>query len=144
MANFPYSIQQFLQGQHILTLCVHSPDKIWAANCFYVFDIKAEAFYILSKLETEHAVIMLHSPQVVGTVNVNTTVVSHLQGIQYKATARLLTGEAMQAAYAQYYARFPFAQAMPAPIWQLDLTYIKFTNNTLGFGHKIVWQKVSQ
>jgi uncharacterized protein YhbP (UPF0306 family) len=141
MTRFPKSIQQFLQRQHILTLCVHAPEKIWAANCFYVFDVKAEAFYILSKLETEHAVMMLHSPQVVGTVNVDTTVVSQIQGIQYKATAMQLTGNVMQGAYEQYYAQFPFAQVMPAPIWRLGLTYIKFTDNTKGFGSKIVWEK---
>jgi uncharacterized protein YhbP (UPF0306 family) len=144
MAQFPDCIQQFLQQRHILTLCVHNPEKVWAANCFYVFDVKTAAFYILSELKTEHAKIMLESPQVVGTVNVDTTVVSHIQGIQYQATAVLLSGKTMHTAYQQYYARFPFAQALPAPVWQLDLTYVKFTDNTKGFGNKIVWRKAAR
>ncbi len=144
MANFPDTIYQFLQKHHILTLCAHTPEKVWAANCFYAFDVKAEAFYILSELKTEHAKIMLTSPQVAGTVHIDTTVISHIQGIQYQATAVLLAGEIMHTAYKQYYAQFPLAKAIPAPIWQIGLTYIKFTDNTKGFGSKIIWEKSSK
>lgn len=141
MVDFPRVISQFLTNQHILTLCVHSPTDLWAANCFYVFDPVRIVFYVLSNLQTRHAEIMSQFPHVVGTVSTDTIVVEDIQGVQYEAVARQLIGATATAGYQQYYQRFPFAKMRPAPIWQLMLAKVKFTDNTQGFGTKIIWEK---
>jgi uncharacterized protein YhbP (UPF0306 family) len=33
------------------------------------------------------------------------------------------------------------AVAMKAPVWRLKLNYIKMTDNTLGFGKKLLWDR---
>lgn len=142
MIDFPPVISQFLMTRHILTLCVHSPTDLWAANCFYAFDPVRIVFYVLSNLQTRHAVVMSQFPYVVGTVNTDTVLVEDIQGVQYEAVASQLIGEMATVGYQQYYQRFPFAQTRPAPIWQLMLTKVKFTDNTQDFGTKILWEKV--
>lgn len=139
MPDFPLQISQFLQKHHVLTLGVYSAETIWAANCFYVFDPTIPAFYILSQLGTQHAQMMLQAPQVAGTVYTETTTIALIQGVQYRAKATLLAGHDAQTAYAQYYACFPFARSIPAPVWQLGLTHVKFTDNTETFGKKLSW-----
>ena len=38
-----------------------------------------------------------------------------------------------------YLDRFPFAKDLPINLWILKLTYIKMTDNSLGFGKKLIW-----
>ena len=37
--------------------------------------------------------------------------------------------------------RFPVANLMDLHLWQLDVTYLKFTDNRLGFGKKLIWTR---
>ncbi|WP_218058712.1 MULTISPECIES: hypothetical protein [unclassified Gilliamella] len=97
--------------------------------------------YLLSELKTEHAKAMLKLPQVAGTISVTPKTIAQIQGIQFQAKATQLQKEQAKQAYALYYRAFPFARMIKAPIWELQLQYIKMTNNLLGFGCKIYWQK---
>ncbi len=40
----------------------------------------------------------------------------------------------------EYLKRFPFAAASKLDMWVLEPEYIKFTDNTLGFGIKLIWE----
>lgn len=44
---------------------------------------------------------------------------------------------------AQYNRRFPVARVLSAPMWEIRLTELKFTDNTLGFGKKLHWMRDS-
>ena len=39
-----------------------------------------------------------------------------------------------------YYARFPYAKIMRPTLWRLEPSWMKLTDNRLGFGKKLVWQ----
>nr|MDM9317472.1 hypothetical protein [Escherichia coli] len=39
--------------------------------------------------------------------------------------------------------RFPVARMLSAPVWEIRLDEIKFTDNTLGFGKKMIWLRDS-
>lgn len=43
-------------------------------------------------------------------------------------------GQESDAARKAYLRRFPVAVVLPAPVWEIRLDEIKFTDNTLGFG----------
>jgi len=57
----------------------------------------------------------------------------NLNAIEGKFNA-LLEKEAQRA----YCKRFPVANLMELNLWQLDVTYFKFTDNRLGFGKKLI------
>lgn len=138
------TINKFIRKNHVLSLNVILPDnKLWACNTFYVFDEQPMYLYLLSELKTDHAKAMLKQPQVAGTISVTPKTVARIQGIQFQAKAIQLQKEQAEQAYTQYYSVFPFARMIKAPIWALQLEYIKMTNNLLGFASKIYWRKES-
>ena len=70
--------------------------------------------------------------KVAGTVNGQPKTVALIRGVQFKGEIRRLEGEESDARRKHYTRRFPVAAA--APVWEIRLDEIKFTDNTLGFG----------
>lgn len=134
-------ISQFLQKQHVLTLCAAHAGEMWCANCFYVFDGQQMALYLMTERHTRHSELMQHNPRVVGTIATQARSVALIKGVQYCGDIKLLSDEADNLARQRYCKRFPIATLASAPIWQLDLQEIKMTNNTLGFGKKLYWMR---
>lgn len=133
------AICRFLRQQHVLTLCASSGEDVWCANCFYVFDESGMSLYVMTQADTRHGALMVQNPRVVGTIAHQTRTVALIKGIQYRARAECLEGEAMEQAYALYCHHFPVARAVKAPLWALRLDEIKMTDNKLGFGKKRLW-----
>ncbi|WP_233977816.1 YhbP family protein [Pectobacterium versatile] len=138
------AISRYLKKLHVLTLCVGENSELWCASCFYTYDEQQIAFYLMTELQTRHGEIMARLPQVAGTVSGQPKSVMLIKGVQFRAQAVQLEGDDAQQARARYNARFPIARASQAPIWRLDLTEIKMTDNTLGFGKKRHWQRDEQ
>lgn len=134
-------ISRYLSKNHVLALCAHADGDIWSANCFYVADIERMSLYFMTELKTRHGSLMHKNPHVVGTIATQPKTVALIQGIQYSGSATLLEGEEDRAARALYCEHFPVAAAMKAPVWQLRLDEIKMTDNTLGFGTKLMWKR---
>jgi uncharacterized protein YhbP (UPF0306 family) len=43
-----------------------------------------------------------------------------------------------------YLKRFPYAIFANTNLWILKINYLKMTDNRLGFGKKLIWQKTGQ
>ncbi|TCV99060.1 YhbP family protein [Biostraticola tofi] len=136
----------YLYGQHVLTLCTgdSTSGTLWCANCFYVLDVKAMAFIIMTDSDTRHGAMLQHCRFVAGTVNDQQPEVSQLQGVQYQGQCRQLAGEALNNARALYLAQIPQAAAFSTPVWQIRLDEIKMTDNRRGFGTKIYWRRADE
>ncbi|BFO07919.1 YhbP family protein [Serratia rubidaea] len=133
-------IIRFLSKQHVLTLCAGNGLDMWCANCFYVFDAERMALWLMTEPHTRHGQLMQQHAEVVGTIAPKPRSIALIKGVQYRATARILSGDEEQQARARYCRRFPVAKAMPATLWQLSLQEVKMTDNALGFGKKMYWQ----
>lgn len=138
------AISRYLKKLHVLTLCVGENSELWCASCFYTYDDKLIAFYLMTELQTRHGEMMVRLPQVAGTVSGQPKSVMLIKGVQFRGQTVLLEGDEAQQARARYNTRFPIARASQAPIWRLDLTEIKMTDNALGFGKKRYWQRDEQ
>lgn len=75
---------------------------------------------------------------IAGTVNGQPKTVALIRGVQFKGEIRRLEGEESDLARKAYNRRFPVARMLSAPVWEIRLDEIKFTDNTLGFGKKMV------
>lgn len=115
--------------------------ELWCANAFYLFDAQKVAFYILTEEKTRHAQMSGPQAHVAGTVNGQPKTVALIRGVQFKGEIRRLEGEEGDFARQAYNRRFPVARMLSAPVWEIRLDEIKFTDNTLGFGKKLVWQR---
>ncbi|AHG20893.1 hypothetical protein Z042_15765 [Chania multitudinisentens RB-25] len=132
-------IIRFVNKQHVLTLCAGNGMEMWCANCFYVFDAERMALWLMTEPDTRHGSLMQQNSRVVGTIAPQPKTIALIKGVQYRGEITLLYGEEDRLARARYCKRFPVAQAMKAPIWQLTLQEMKMTDNALGFGKKLYW-----
>jgi uncharacterized protein YhbP (UPF0306 family) len=134
-------ILTFLKKNHVLALCAAADGEMWSANCFYVTDADRMTLYFMTELKTLHGTLMSRSPQIVGTIAPHPKTIALIKGIQYRGEATVLAGEEERHARHLYCKHFPVAIAMKAPVWALKLRHIKMTDNTLGFGKKLLWDR---
>lgn len=143
-ANDVEIIRRFLEENHVLALCAHADGQLWSANCFYVTDVtnaEAMSLYFMTEMKTLHGTLMTKNPEIVGTIATQPENIALIRGIQYRGQATVLEGNADENARALYCQQFPIAAKMKAPVWQLRLDEIKMTDNTLGFGTKLLWSR---
>lgn len=131
----------YVRANHVLTVCSTCGSIPWAANCFYAFDGEEATFLFLSDLETRHAAEIRENAAVAGTISSQRSNVAKLRGLQYSGTARLLDGAGETRGREIYYRRFPFARLHAAPLWAIVPEMMKYTDNSLGFGAKLVWRR---
>ena len=133
------AISRWLAKQHVVTWCVASRGELWCANAFYIYDPQKVAFYLLSDDQTRHSQMTGLQANIAGTVNGQPKTVALIRGLQFTGEIRRLDETESTAPRAQYNRRFPVARLLSAPMWEICLTELKFTDNTLGFGKKLHW-----
>ena len=77
---------------------------------------------------------------VAGSVVLETNVIGKIRGIQFLGIVSEPEGELASSAREAYLRRFPVAMLMDTHLWVVKLTYIKMTDNRLGFGKKLIWE----
>ncbi|BCX80210.1 hypothetical protein [Campylobacter sp. 19-13652] len=131
----PDKISKFISSRHLLGFCCVDDDGLpYAASCFYAFCPEHSMLYIASDENSTHIKQALNQGIVAGTIALDTLVVGRIQGVQFRAHIRRASSDEC------YFKRFAYARAMSPMLWQLELFWVKFTSNTLGFGKKIIWQ----
>ncbi len=133
----PEKIASFLANNHILSLATCSATEPYAASCFYVYDAKEYALIFASDKETHHMQDIAKNPNVAGTIALCQEAVHTIQGVQFKGVVK----EASKEQERLYLRRFVVAVAMQPILWALELSWVKMTDNTLGFKTKISWSR---
>ncbi len=130
-------IQKFIAKHHVLTLATIGGDSMpWVANCFYAYDRKRNILIFTTDNDTRHGREMTNNSHVAISIVLETRIVGRVQGAQIEGIAERGDSEATRS----YIKRFPYAAAAPLSIWIVRPTHIKLTDNTLGFGKKLIWQ----
>ena len=123
----------FLKKHHLLTLATSNQNIPYCASCFYAFNAKEATLTIASDTKTRHGKEALENKHVAGTIALETKIVGNIQGVQFTGIFRVAT----KAEATPYFKRFPYALALNPHLWTIEIEYLKFTNNTLGFGNKL-------
>lgn len=134
-------IVKFLKKHHVLTIATSTGNTPWCASCFYVFTEEENALFFTSDIKTRHGQEFIKNPLVSGTVALETNIIGRIKGIQFSGIVSEPSGKLLERAESTYLKRFPIAMLMETKLWIVELTYIKFTDNRLGFGKKIIWTK---
>lgn len=128
---------KFIKKHHVLTLAtVNGEGTPYVANCFYAYDAKRNLFVFTSDLTTRHGAEMSANGNVALSIVLETRIVGRIQGLQIVGKAERGDDEARKS----YIKRFPYAAAADLNIWMVAPTLMKLTDNTLGFGKKLIWQ----
>ena len=126
-------IEAFLRAHHLLTLATCQNHMPYCASCFYAFIKESATFVIATDAQTRHGREALENVHVAGTVALETKIVGKIQGVQFTGVFKA-ADEAEKKAYLR---RFPYAIVMNPELWSIAISYLKFTDNTLGFGKKL-------
>jgi len=130
----------FIKKHHVLTLATSNNNKPYCANCFYTFLEDEIAFVFTSDMNTKHIQDSINQNYVGGSVVLETSVIGKIQGIQFNGTIFKAENAILEKANKAYIKRFPFAALMNTTLWVLKLSFIKMTDNRLGFGKKLIWK----
>ena len=139
MNNDLEKIVSFLNKHHVLSLATSSEEEISVCNLFYTFAKDKVSFIVASSDDTTHIQHINKSPKIAGTVVLETKAVGKVQGVQFRGEFLELQDNALKGLY---FKAFPYAIAMNPKLWQIKINYFKMTDNTLGFGKKIIWQSL--
>ncbi len=133
-------IAAFIRRHHVMTLATVGADGgPWVAHAFYAWMAREAWFVFMNNPATRHGAEMTACERVAAAIALETRVVGRLQGLQIEGVVRLAEGDTLDVARAAYLRRFPYAAVMEQPLWVLEPGLMKLTDNTLGFGKKLIW-----
>ena len=134
-------IQSFIESQKNITFCTSVNNKPYCASCFYAFMVEGNFIVFKSDEKSIHISNALINDKVAGTIIPDLDKTGTIKGIQFTGNFIVPTGDLLELAKKKYYSKFPFAKIVGGDIWAIELVSIKMTDNTLGFGKKLTWEK---
>ncbi len=130
-----------VRKHHLLTLAtVGKSGRPWVAHAFYAWSKELECFVFTTDPATRHGGEMVAHPSVAAGIGLETRNVGKVQGVQIEGEVRR-AGDDVAIAKKGYLKKFPFAVVMDLNFWLLSPISMKLTDNTLGFGSKVVWER---
>lgn len=134
-------IEAFLKEQKVVNIATSVNNEPYCASCYYAFIPNENLIVFKSDPDTKHIEDALANNQVAGTVIPEKIVQSKIKGVQFTGVFKPAQGAAGEKAKKGYLSKFPVAGLFRGDIWMIELTKVKFTDNTLVFGKKILWER---
>ena len=143
MMSIDKRILTFINEHHILTLAVSIDNRPYCATCFYVYLHEQNMFVFTSEPDTRHIREMMRTNNfyVSAAIALETRITGKIRGLQITGIVRKLKGEELKIARKAYLKSFPVAYFSKLYLWGLVPDFIKMTDNRLGFGKKLIWEK---
>lgn len=125
----------------MLTLATSVNNVPYCASCFYAYNQDKNSFIFTSEHKTRHAQEMLANCNVAGTIALETSMIGKIRGIQICGVVNELKEKEFKQAKKIYLTKFPIAVLSELVLWELIPETMKLTDNRLGFGKKILWER---
>lgn len=137
------NIIHFINKQTCASVCcVNEKEKSpYCFSCFYAFKCEEGLLYFKSSKDANHSTIIATNPLVAGTILPDKLNVLQIKGIQFQGVILPDDHPSAKEAFAHYHKRHPVALAVSGHMWTIQITDIKMTDNSLGFGTKITWNR---
>lgn len=134
-------ILKYINAQSAFSIATCAENIPYCATCFYAFSESSDSLVFKSERRTRHIVEALINNQVAGTILPDKSDLGKIRGLQFSGVFQEPSGNLLDEAKKAYYSKYPFAAAFKGEIWVIELISVKFTDNTLGFGKKLQWNK---
>ena len=128
-------IETFIAEHHVMSLATSGENGVSVCSLFYAYDTKTKSFIVASSDDTLHIKNILQNKFVAGNILLETKNVGEIKGLQFSGEFTLLEDEKLKH---YYFDAFPYALALNPKLWQIKVKHFKLTDNTLGFGKKII------
>jgi len=136
-------IVDFFEEHHVLTLATSVDNQVYCSNCFYVYLESENAFVFSSDEDTKHIQDVRKNNKVAASIVLETKTIGKIQGVQLLGELTEPNENNQKIARKAYLKAFPYAILKNTKLWIFNLSYIKMTDNRLGFGKKLIWTKDS-
>jgi uncharacterized protein YhbP (UPF0306 family) len=140
MNPIPDKLVNFLQENKVSTVCfTDQENNPYCINCFYAFDEEHHILIFKSSIGTTHQKLTKPTACVSGTILPNVIDTLKLKGMQF--TGKIIENEVIDKLQlnSKYLKKYPMSIAVMGYEWAVRLDFLKFTDNTLGFGNKTIW-----
>ena len=139
MSDFPGTIVQFLERNRVATVCFSRNGDLHAVNCFFAFDAELMLLYFKSSEGSNHDDLVFSGNGVVGGILPDMISVNALHGMQFRGNTVPPGAIDSDRATRIYGGKFGFSRFLPGYFWAVKLAFVKFTDNRVRFGHKVIW-----
>ncbi|MDR3246765.1 MAG: pyridoxamine 5'-phosphate oxidase family protein [Prevotellaceae bacterium] len=139
--NINETLVEFIKKHHVLTLATCVDSVPYCSNMFYT--LMEEEFWLVftSDKKTRHIAEVSQNNIVAGSIVLETETIGKIQGLQFCGKMMEVEHKLKAKAITAYLKRFPYVILSMSPIWIIEITYAKLTDNKLGFGKKIIWER---
>lgn len=135
-------IAEFIARQTCGTLaCVDETGQPWCFSFFYSWDEDGGLLHYKSSADTRHSIILQSDKKIAGTILPDKLNLLQIKGIQFEGELLSPDHPLTTGGSAHYHKRHPIALAMSGDIWTIQVNHIKFTDNSLGIGKKLTWNR---
>ena len=134
-------IWPFVSKQTVLNFATSAKDIPWCASCFYAFDEENKYLIFKTDNQSRHMQEALKQGFVAGTVLPDKLKTGIVKGIQFQGKMIVEDKKSLKQAKKVYYRKFPYAKVMAGDIAVIKLTLVKLTDNKLGFGKRLIWER---
>jgi len=136
MSSSLEKIEEFIDKHHVMSLATSCENELSVCSLFYAYDSLSQSFIVASSTDTSHIQHISKSSKIAGNILLETKKVGEIKGLQFKGEFNYLHENKLKLFY---FKRFPYALALSPKLWQIKVDYFKFTDNSLGFGKKLIW-----
>lgn len=133
-------IESFILQHHVMSLATRDRDDLSVCSLFYYYEAGENLFIVASSVDTNHIRHIQKNPNIAANIVLETDKVGEVKGLQLKGIFTKVDAMSLKA---KYFKKFPYALAMQPTLWQIRVNYFKLTDNSLGFGKKLIWQEAS-
>lgn len=139
MNPVPRDIRTFLTHNRLASVCfVNDFNELHCFPCLFACVVDRAVLVFKSSRGSRHEKATQTETKVAGTILPEKFDLARMKGIQFEGET-IHQHQLSQEFVSEYYRQFPFAHTKTGYVWAIQLKEIKFTNNTLGFGHKTTW-----
>lgn len=133
----------FISKHHVMTLATISKENTPSCCALFYVYLKEENIFVFTSSEgTKHVANMLENRNVAANIVLETKVVGQIEGLQIEGDAFKASESGIKNAKKEYLKKYPFAVFMDIDLWVLKPSALKLTDNKLGFGKKLLWNRL--
>ncbi|MDD2906252.1 MAG: pyridoxamine 5'-phosphate oxidase family protein [Sulfurimonas sp.] len=135
-----FKISTFINKHHVMSLATSDYKTQSVCSLFYAYNRDVNSFIVASNEDTTHMSHIAQNNNISGNIYLETKMVGKVQGVQFNGVFMELEDRDLEYCY---FKKFPYALALSPKLWQIKVNHFKMTDNTLGFGKKIIWEATS-
>lgn len=142
MKNIHDTLIHFLQKQTCATICCSDENgNPYCFSCYYSFNNADGLLYFKSSPASQHSILLQKNRNIAGTVLPDKISKLITRGVQFQGELLDQFHSITKDAFANYHLRHPLAIGFKGNVYVIQINQVKMTDNSLGFGKKIIWER---